>query len=198
MTVDLLIENARAFRSRISAQRDDFARLAHGQTPSMLFISCSDSRVIPAAITGAEPGQLFELRTAGAIVPPYSTDAACGVAATIEFALTELGIRHVVVCGHTHCGAVKGLLEPAAVTGPAIATWLGQPHLRGVETTDTDPVLRAAGQQHVLNQLAQLRQHPAVAGLADAGELTLHGWFYEVHTGAVAQFNPATGTFGPL
>ncbi|KAA9158770.1 carbonic anhydrase [Amycolatopsis acidicola] len=162
----------------------------------MLFISCSDSRVMPAQLTDAGPGQLFELRTAGAIVPPYPAGNACGVSATIEFALTQLGIRHVVVCGHSHCGAVAGLLADGTGAGPALARWLRQQHLTGVRDARGDHTLREAVEDHITNQLATLDSHPRVRELG--GELTVEGWYYEVHTGAVTRFDPAARAFRPL
>ncbi len=98
-----LIDNARTFGQR----PEKFAGLAQGQAPEVLFITCADSRVVPALITGARPGQLFELRTAGNIVPPYASEHPTGEAATIEYAVEVLGVQHIVVCGHSHCGASR-------------------------------------------------------------------------------------------
>ncbi|HVV12232.1 carbonic anhydrase [Amycolatopsis sp.] len=196
MAAEHLIDAARTFRSRITDA--DYAPLAEGQRPAMLFISCSDSRVMPARLTDARPGQLFELRTAGAIVPRYPGGNACGVSATIEFALTQLGIRHIVVCGHSHCGAVAGLLSAGGGTGPALSRWLRQPHLSRVRDTGDDRSLRGAVEDHVANQLSALDSHPRVRDLAASGELTVDGWYYEVHTGAVTTFDPATRSFRPL
>ncbi|MGW5745360.1 carbonic anhydrase [Amycolatopsis sp. NPDC003861] len=197
MSSNLLIEAARTFASRIN-DHNAYALLAAGQAPELLFISCSDSRVMPSVITDAEPGQLFELRTAGAIVPAYSPDHPCGVAATIEFAVLELGIRDIVVCGHSHCGAVRGLMSPVTITAPAVGRWLSQPHLGPIPVIDIDAELREAGQWHVINQLGTLRMHPAVTGLLEAGEISLYGWFYEVHTGHISQYSPVRGEFQPL
>ena len=102
-----LIDNARTFGQR----PEEFARLAEGQSPQVLFITCSDSRVVPALITGARPGELFELRTAGNIVPPYASEHPTSEAATIEYAVEVLGVRDIVVCGHSHCGAVGALVR---------------------------------------------------------------------------------------
>jgi carbonic anhydrase len=125
MSVDRLIEAARTFGDRISTQRREFAELASGQRPTTLFISCSDSRVVPVLITDARPGELFELRTAGAIVPAYSAESPCGVSATIEFALEEIGVRHIVVCGHSHCGAVRCARSSPLHPGPPDRPWSG-------------------------------------------------------------------------
>ena len=107
----MLMKNARAFRERAAARADEFGRLADGQSPQALFITCSDSRVVPSLITGARPGELFELRTAGNIVPAYDPDRPSGEAATIEYAVEVLGVADIVVCGHSHCGAVGALVR---------------------------------------------------------------------------------------
>jgi hypothetical protein len=110
-----LIEHARTFPKTIADQQEEFERLTRGQKPQALFISCSDSRVIPSLFTGARPGDIFELRTAGNIVPRYRPHAACGVAGSLEFALQALQVPDIIVCGHSHCGAVQGLMREQAV-----------------------------------------------------------------------------------
>jgi carbonic anhydrase len=198
MSVDELIDAARTFTDRISEHRHEFVKLADGQHPTTLFISCSDSRVIPAMITNARPGQLFELRTAGAIIPGYCAEVPCAVTATIEFALAELGIRHIVMCGHSHCAAVGALCSSSSGTaGPAIARWLRQPHLRAF-TDDGDPSLSRHVQQHVLAQLAALRGHPHVRALTESGELRIDGWYYEVHSGTISAYDDDRDVFRPL
>ena len=120
-----LIQGIHHFHSNIfRSQRDLFERLADGQRPEALFITCSDSRINPNLITQTDPGDLFILRNAGNIVPPHGA-ANGGEQATIEFAIVGLGIRDVIVCGHSHCGAMKGLLQPDSVQQmPALGTWL--------------------------------------------------------------------------
>lgn len=114
-----LIEGLHQFQNSVfGTQRELFERLAHGQTPETLFITCSDSRINPNLLTQTEPGELFILRNAGNIVPPYSTSQG-GEAATIEFAVAGLNVRDIIICGHSHCGAMKGLLDPPPiVTSP--------------------------------------------------------------------------------
>ncbi|MEU9331696.1 carbonic anhydrase [Streptomyces sp. NPDC048290] len=190
-----LIDNARSFGQR----PEEFAPLAEGQSPQVLFITCSDSRVVPALITGARPGELFELRTAGNIVPPYASLQPTGEAATIEYAVQVLGVQDIVVCGHSHCGAVGALVRGDDLDAvPAVRDWLG--HAAGEPRSDdpADPTVAAAVQHHVLAQLLRLRSYPCVErGLAD-GRLTLHGWYYEVHTGAVRAHRADTDGFEAL
>ncbi|GGV27432.1 carbonic anhydrase [Kitasatospora herbaricolor] len=197
-----LIDRARAFPQRAGRSGRELDGLATGQSPQALFITCSDSRVVPALITGADPGDLFELRTAGNIVPPYRADSAAGETATIEYAVEVLGVRDVVVCGHSHCGAVGAVVrgEDLSVT-PAVRSWLRNAD-RGTllaDGTDVfDPTVAGPVQRHVLAQLDQLRGYPGIAGRLLDGRVRLHGWFYEVHTGLVLAHRADSGLFLPL
>jgi carbonic anhydrase len=197
-----LIDHARSFRHRTAARRpDEFARLAQGQAPQALFITCADSRVIPSLITGARPGELFELRTAGNIVPPYHSARPTGEAATIEYAVEVLGVSDVIVCGHSHCGAVGALVRGEDLTAvPAVRDWLSltaaAPDAGPAETED--PALAEAVQSHVLTQLLRLRSYPCVARRLDTGLLRLHAWFYEIHTGTVLVHRSDTDAFDEL
>jgi carbonic anhydrase len=190
-----LIDNARMFGQR----PEEFARLAQGQSPSVLFITCSDSRVVPALITGARPGELFELRTAGNIVPPYVSPTPTGETATIEYAVQVLGVQHVVVCGHSHCGAVGAVVRHDDLTAvPAVRDWLAHAADEPKCADPSDPTVAEAVQNHVLAQLERLRSYPCVTRRLEAGELQLHGWYYEVHTGAVREHRATTDTFEAL
>ncbi|MBA2949131.1 carbonic anhydrase [Streptomyces himalayensis] len=195
-----LLDNARAFKRRISAESDKYRRLAEGQWPKALFITCSDSRVLPSHITGAGPGELFELRTAGHIVPPYERRLISSEAATISYALDVLGVGDIVVCGHSHCGAVDALVRGADLSGlPEVGGWLelARPALAPViEGPPGDPALAEAVRRHVTAQLASLYGYPLVRDRVAAGELRLHGWFYRIDTGEVEEL-AADGAFRP-
>ncbi|GHF51765.1 carbonic anhydrase [Streptomyces mashuensis] len=203
-----LIDNARSFAATHVAdprRAERFRSLEAGQSPEVLFITCSDSRVIPALITGAEPGELFELRTAGNVVPRYPLDdRPTGEAATVEYAVRVLGVRDVVVCGHSHCGAVGAVVRGDDLSAvPALREWLdhalpeGSP-VRSVE--EASPDVAEAVQAHAVAQLDALRGYPCVRERTEAGTLRLHAWYYEVHTGAVRVHRPEEGhlSFGPL
>src|SRR6188768_474396 len=125
MPVQELVAGVHHFRAHLfREQRELFERLAKGQEPQSLFITCSDSRIDPNLITHTDPGDLFVLRNAGNIIPAYGATAG-GEVATIEFAIMGLGVRDIVVCGHSHCGAMKGVLDPSSVAEmPAVADWL--------------------------------------------------------------------------
>ncbi|MEH0574902.1 MULTISPECIES: carbonic anhydrase [Streptomyces] len=190
-----LIDNARTFGQR----PEEFAKLAEGQSPQVLFITCSDSRVVPALITGARPGELFELRTAGNIVPPYVSDRPTGEAATIEYAVEVLGVQDVVVCGHSHCGAIGALVRGDDLDGvPAVRDWLAHAADEPGSTDPDDPTVMRAVQNHVLAQLLRLRSYPCVEKRLADGRLRVRGWYYEVHTGAVREHRVDTDGFEAL
>ncbi|MGY5138671.1 carbonic anhydrase [Streptomyces nigrescens] len=197
-----LTAHARSFENRCAERGEEFRRLGAGQSPQALFVTCSDSRVVPALITGAAPGDLFELRTAGNIVPEYRPERPAGEAATIEYAVRVLGVEHIVVCGHSHCGAVGALVRGEDLTGvPAVRGWLesAAPELPGGADADGGtPELADAVQRHALVQAERLRSYPCVAEGLAAGRLSLDVWFYEVHTGAVRRHRPETGRFESL
>ncbi|MEU7260792.1 carbonic anhydrase [Streptomyces rimosus] len=200
--METFIEHARSFNARIAAvheERETYQRLADGQSPLALFITCSDSRIIPSLITGALPGELFELRTAGNAVPPHRPGMpASAEAATIEYAMRVLRVADIVVCGHSHCGAVGAMARREDLAGaPDVRAWLTQ-QVSGELPRDEAPTVATAVQQHVTEQLARLREYPCVRERVDAGEVSLHGWYYEVHTGLVSAHCPATETFLPL
>jgi carbonic anhydrase len=195
-----LIDNARKFPKWAADRRTDLSRLSAGQHPEALFITCSDSRVVPALITGAPPGELFELRTAGNIVPV--DERASGELATIEFAIQTLDVRNIIVCGHSYCGAVTAITRPAEQQTPALQRWLDatEPHddtRKAADPKDGDAVTSAV-QRHVLVQMDRLRDHPRIAERLDDGRLRLHGWFYAIDTGIVSVYQASTGRFVPL
>ncbi|MGV9453986.1 carbonic anhydrase [Streptomyces sp. NPDC003635] len=189
-----LIDNARSFGQR----PEEFAKLAEGQSPQVLFITCSDSRVVPALITGARPGQLFELRTAGNIVPPYASEHPTSEAATIEYAVEVLGVDDIVVCGHSHCGAVGALVRGDDLDAvPAVRDWLTHATPRPTGAAE-DPAVAEGVQSHVLAQVLRLRSYPFIEKKLKERQLALHAWYYEVHTGAVREHRADTDTFEAL
>ncbi|MET9645302.1 carbonic anhydrase [Streptomyces syringium] len=192
-----IIDNARTFATTLVADPERAERLRAleaGQSPEVLFISCADSRVIPALITGADPGQLFELRTAGNIVPDYHSARPTGEAATIEYAVGVLGVRDIVVCGHSHCGAVGAVVRGDDLSSvPAVRGWLEHslPADAPARTVNSaSPDMAEAVQRHALAQLDTLRTYPCIREQIDRGQLALHAWYYEVHTGVVSAQRP--------
>lgn len=200
--MEKLVEGLHKFYSDVfRIQRDRFVLLAQDQRPRAMVISCADSRINLNLLTQTDLGELFILRNAGNIVPPYGT-ATSGEAATIEYAVMALGVKDIIVCGHSHCGAMKGLLNPEHEADlPAVSAWLTHalatrrivkekyPNLEGealsLVTTETN----------VLVQLDHLRTHPAVAARLAQGKLTLHGWVYRLETGDVLAYHPEENQF---
>ncbi len=192
-------EGARWFHQEVfPLHRRHFAALEKGQAPEVLFLTCSDSRVDPAQLTQTRPGDLFVIRNAGNFVPVDQEGD--GVIASIEFGVEVLGVEFIVVCGHSHCGAVAAALDPAsAVALPAVTAWLHQagPDLRDFEPESTDRPL-AAVRHNVRHQLAALSTIPCVARAVAAGRLELHGWVYRFEVGEVEELDPVTDCFASL
>lgn len=192
-------------RESFSQDQKLFETLAEGQNPLALFITCSDSRIDPSRLTQTVPGELFIQRTAGNIVPPYGSVFA-GEAATIEYAVSALKIRDIIICGHSHCGAMAGLLDPSSVEKmPAVQAYLqhAESTRRIVEEnyshlTDPTKRLMLTVEENVLVQLESLRTHPSVAAAVGRGDLKLHGWVYKFETGDVFAYNPAQNAFLPI
>lgn len=199
--MEKILRGVRHFKRHLFAhQRGLFERLAsQKQQPLALFITCSDSRINPNLITQTEPGELFILRNAGNIIPPYRA-ASGGEGATVEYAVSALGLRHIIVCGHYHCGAMQGLIRGEGQDMPAVRAWFNH-----AETTrriaeksahlPADALARLAVEQNVLAQIDNLRTHPSVAvGLA-GGELELYAWVYRIETGDILAYNPGERRF---
>lgn len=188
-------------------KKDLFQALALGQRPSTLFITCSDSRINPNMMTQTDPGELFICRNAGNIVPPH-TNHTGGMTASIEYAVAVLKVRHIVVCGHSCCGAMtaamhhpKGLEEL-----PHVRDWLGYAkaavQIVREKTKDSnlddDARIDMLTRENVLLQLQHLRTHPYVATGLATGEVSLHGWVYDIKTGAVDAYDEDKKSFLPV
>jgi carbonic anhydrase len=177
------------------------------QKPHTLMITCADSRIDIETITSSNPGQLFITRNVGNIVPGYG-EMLGGVSAVIEYAISALKVKHVVICGHSDCGAMKALRAPESLDAlPTVKSWLRNAHAavataEGMASGDEKPgeSLAHLTERNVLLQMQHLRTHPSVAGAVARGELTISGWVYDIGTGAVRiardgeeQFEPVTG-----
>jgi carbonic anhydrase len=204
--VNELIGRVMSFEKQVFPDaRALYSKLAnHGQSPKALMISCADSRIVPEHIMQAQPGDLFVCRNAGNIVPPHSNMNG-GVTSTVEYAVEALGVRDIIVCGHSDCGAMKGLMNPAATEKmPNVVAWLRHSHAAKcvVEASypdmDSTAAVRAVSLENVVVQLAHLRTHPSVAAGMARGEISLHGWFVDIHTGHVLGLDGETGRFMPI
>lgn len=200
-----LVAGIHRFRNEIfDQQRGLFTQLAQGQAPSTLFITCSDSRVVPNLFTQTDPGELFTLRNAGNIIPPYGASNG-GESPTIEYAVSVLGVQHIVICGHSGCGAVQALMNPASVAHmPSIANWLTQAEAtrRIIQENYSDlsgeALLNVAIQENVLVQVENLETHPSVRARLGRGDLTIHAWVYKFETGQVFAYSAETKRFLPI
>lgn len=186
-------------------QSDLYTKLAtHGQSPKALMISCADSRVVPEHIVQAAPGDLFVCRNAGNIVPPFAQKNG-GVSSTVEYAVVALGVRDIIICGHSDCGAMKAVADPSLLAGmPNVAAWLNhvdaaqQVVEHGYPEMDETSRLHVISLENVVAQIAHLRTHPSVAAGIARGEIALHGWFVDIHAGQVLGLDGDTGRFVPL
>jgi carbonic anhydrase len=200
-----IIQGVQKFQKRIFGEKESlFRRLGQGQSPLALMITCSDSRINPNLLTQTEPGELFILRNAGNLVPPC-TEAASGEAATVEYALHHLHVRDVIVCGHSRCGAIQGLLSPQALEAmPHVKRWLefAMPVLARLphedKTISPTRMLDLAVEQNTLVQIEHLKTYPIVRDSLAAGKLRLHAWVYHFETGKVKAHDPSQNCFVPL
>ena len=200
-----ILNGVRRFqRDVFPRERPLFRRLASGQNPEALFLTCADSRIVPDLITQTGPGDLFICRNAGNIAPPYG-EAAGGVSATIEYAVVGLRVRDIVVCGHSHCGAMMAILRPEQLRSmPSVSAWLWHADRARLiveehhaDLSDEEKI-EMLTQQNVLGQIDHLRTYPSVASRMLKGELRLHGWVYHIETGVVKAYDPSTGSFSPI
>lgn len=169
-----------------------------GQHPTILFIGCSDSRLVPYLLTGAGPGELFVVRNVGAFVPPFDGSAGYhGTAAAIEFAVLGLDVAHVVVCGHSHCGGIRALYEGPPAAAPNLAAWLELGREAALPVRMTAEALRRTEQRSIVLQLERLMGYPMVRERVEAGRLALHGWHYVIEEGEVHVFDVREGGFVP-
>jgi len=205
MLVQRLIEGHKRFLQDIfPARRSQFRLLAESQSPEYLFITCSDSRIVPDLILGTGPGDLFISRNAGNVIPVTANDID-GTTATIEYAVEVLKVKYAIVCGHSDCGAMKAALNRQGLERlPKASRWL-----RHVEAafTHRQPLNPADGEHaelaalirgNVVAQLMNLKAQPAVAKALAHGELAVRGWFYDILTGRIEEYDENARRFVPF
>ena len=199
MTRELLAGLDRFREEYFPRNRDQYRRLVEeGQHPHTLFIGCADSRVVPDLITDAPPGALFVVRNVGNLVPPAEKEGGPhGVSAAIEYAVDVLKVRDIVVCGHSHCGAVEALYRPPAGASDNLKGWL---ELAGSARLDEEPtpeVLGRTEQRSIVLQLDRLMEFPNVREGVEAGRISLHGWHYVIEEGEIYVFDMKSESFVP-
>jgi carbonic anhydrase len=203
--IQKLTEGVHFFRSNeFAKQQTLFQQLVKKQSPKACLITCSDSRIVPELITNANPGDLFVVRNPGNIIPPIGTGNN-GEAAGVEYAIAALGVEDIIVCGHTGCGAMKGVLQPETVAElPLVREWLGfcgatsqimrenYKHLKG------DDLLTVAAEENVLVQVEHLHTLPIVAARLGRNAIRLHAWIFNIGSGEIFAFDSDEGQFRPL
>lgn len=198
-----LLEGYRKFHHDIFPQRKEhFHLLSDRQAPEVLFLTCADSRVVPDLILQTEPGDLFICRNVGNIVPP-SGELPGGVTATIEYAVQVLKVKHIIICGHSDCGAIKAALNKESLaTLPHAGEWLRYLDCAwkylDPASRESDPELVALIHANIIAQLENLKTHPEISSAIAEGRLEIHGWFYDILTGTIEAYDPATGKFRAL
>jgi carbonic anhydrase len=205
--LEKLKQGVRRFQAEVHAENAaDYHKAATTpQQPHTLIVACADSRVDVEAITSSGPGEVFVTRNIGNMVPGYG-EMMGGVSAVIEYAVSALKVHHIVICGHSDCGAMKALLHPESTAGmPTVKSWLtnGQAALTVASTLghpDDRPSerMRRLTEENVLMQLAHLKTHPSVAGAMAREQLTVSGWIFEIGTGEVRIAEDGSREFIPV
>ncbi len=198
MLPDELLERLRRFHDQtfpgVQQQFQDLVR--DGQHPTILFIGCSDSRLVPYLLTGTGPGELFIVRNVGAFVPPYDGSAGYhGTSAAIEFAVLYLHVTRIVVCGHSHCGGIRALYGEVDPQARNLNAWLELGREAVLPVQVSPEALRRTEQRAVVIQLERLMGYPMVRERVEAGKLALHGWHYVIEDGEVHVFDVGLGGF---
>lgn len=195
------------FRKRVQpGYRETFARLALGQSPDALFVACSDSRVVPNLFASTNPGDLFVVRNVGNMVPPADNNGVSmsdkSEAAALEFSLTSLNVDHVIICGHSECGAMRAVMDASqAKYPPNLSSWLRHAesalaqYKSGISLDPSLAPHNQVGQLNVLEQLAHVRSYPEVQQRVAAGKLRLHGWWFDIPQAEVYVFDEARNRF---
>lgn len=196
-----LIRGLSRFREEYFPRYEEHYRrlVTEGQSPSTLFIGCADSRVVPNLLTDTLPGDLFTVRNVGNLVPPFEDASSYhGVSAAIEYAVAVLRVKDVVVCGHSHCGAIRGIYDQPASLPRHVARWLELAGEARLEGPLTEELLRDTEQRSVILQLDHLMTFPLVKDAVERGDLALHGWHYVIEEGTVHVLDVASGRFLPV
>jgi len=191
-------------KSYFSKHRELFEELTHGQHPRVLFITCSDSRIVPNLITQTDVGDLFVIRNAGNIIPPFGA-ANGGEGAAVEYAIHALDIEQIVVCGHSHCGAMKGLLQLGKLEEdmPLVYDWLKHAEAtrrlvrENYDDIEGEELLEVTIAENVLTQIENLKTYPVVHSRLYQGTLQIYGWIYHLETGEILAYDPVTHAYVP-
>ncbi|MET0610527.1 carbonic anhydrase [Pseudomonas caspiana] len=197
-----IVEGFKRFRSEVFPEQEElFKKLATAQQPRAMFITCADSRIVPELITNSSPGDLFVTRNVGNVVPPYGPMNG-GVSTAIEYAVMALGVHHIIVCGHSDCGAMRAVLNPHTLEKmPTVKAWLRHAEVARTVVEDNcsctgeKETMHVLTEENVIAQLQHLRTHPSVASKLASGELFIHGWVYDIETCGIKAYDAEKGRF---
>jgi carbonic anhydrase len=209
MILDKLIEGNNKFKKELIPKLEEGLKesVIHGQKPKVMLIGCSDSRVTPDIMLNTKPGDIFILRNVGNFIPPFKNDEDFhGSAAAIEYGVSVLKVEHVIVCGHSHCGACKSLYEdiPDDIGLVHVKSWLKlgakakERTLKNKKFNTEEEMYRDTERNSIRHQLDNLETYPDVKKLMNEGKLQIHGWHYDIETGNIDKYNKETDTFNPL
>lgn len=200
-----IVDGFQRFRTEVFPEQVElFKKLANVQRPRAMFITCADSRIVPELITQSSPGDLFVTRNVGNVVPPYGQMNG-GVSTAIEYAVLALGVQHIIICGHSDCGAMRAVLKPESLEKmPTVKAWLRHVEVARAMVADNcncandHETLGVLTEENVVAQLTHLRTHPSVASRLANGQLFIHGWVYSIDTCAIKAYDAGRGEFLPL
>ncbi|UFH49428.1 carbonic anhydrase [Pseudomonas sp. KNUC1026] len=197
-----IVDGFRHFHQEVFPQQQElFKKLATAQAPRAMFITCADSRIVPELITNSSPGTLFVTRNVGNVVPPYGQMNG-GVSTAIEYAVMALGVQHIIVCGHSDCGAMRAVLNPDSLEKmPTVKAWLRHAEVAKTVVHDNCNCATEAEsmgvltEENVIAQLQHLRTHPSVASRLASGQLFIHGWVYNIETSEIKAYDAVEDRF---
>jgi carbonic anhydrase len=200
------IAGFRRFQEKyFSEDRELFEQLRQGQRPKAAIVACADSRVDPALLMGAEPGDVFVVRNVANLVPPYEPGGGfASVPAALEFAVLSLAVEHVIVLGHAQCGGIHALMNGTGPGGEFIGKWVGiaararERVLADLPAKSPDMQARACEQAAILVSLENLMTYPWIAERVQTGAMHLHGWYFDISAGELSSYQPARNGFGPI
>lgn len=210
MQINDLIKGNKKFReARFTKYETDLKRLTQdGQNPDILFIGCSDSRVTPELVLDSKPGDMFTLRNVGNFVPPYNPDEDFhGTSAVIEYAVNVLNVKHIIVCGHSHCGAVKSLYQDLGDSKDLINVkkWLelGKKAkeytlLATIDKNNKEQIYRTTEKVSIVYQMENLLSFPYIVKKIKEGTIQIHGWYYDIEDGKIDFYDGNDCIFKPL
>jgi len=198
LVMDILLPGLRNFSEKVfPKQQTLFESLSQGQKPHTLMITCSDSRIDPNLVTQTKPGELFVVRNAGNIVPPFGASRG-GEEAAIEFAVDGLNVSNIVVCGHSHCGAMAALQSGVNLDSlPSVKSWLGhaQATRKRIDSFSEKPRLQTVVEENILVQIDNLKTHPSVSAAVRSGRVRVYGWVYHFEHGEITIYDRTSKKF---